>query len=201
MKNILTYFVLPVIVVLLGYLVYKSLRAPVEFNQAKAYREQIAIERLKDICTLQTAYKTKYGKYTASFDTLINFYNNDHITLVKQIGSMDDSIAVAQKKVFRDSIKIAVRDTLLKRPGFVIDSIQYIPFSGKQKFEMKAIVAKVSGVNVPLFEACAPYDLLLKGLNRQYIVNLNYERTSSDRYPGLKVGSIDAPNNNAGNWE
>ena len=66
---------------------------------------------------------------------------------------------------------------------------------------MKAIIGKVSGVDVPLFEACAPYDLLLGGLKRQLVVNLNYERTSSDKYPGLKVGSVDAPNNNAGNWE
>ncbi len=201
MKNILTYIVLPIIIVLLGYLIYRSVQEPVEFNKAKEFREKIAIERLKDIRTLEVAYKTKHGRYTASFDTLLDFYNNGKITVIKQIGSLDDSLAVAQKRVFRDSVKLAVKDTLLKRNGFVIDSIQYIPFSGKQKFEMKAIIGKVSGVDVPLFEACAPYDILLGGLKRQLVVNLNYERTSSDKYPGLKVGSVDAPNNNAGNWE
>jgi len=187
--------------VLLGYLIYRSVQEPVEFNKAKEFREKIAIERLKDIRTLEVAYKTKHGRYTASFDTLLDFYNNGMITVIRQIGSLDDSLAVAQKRVFRDSVKLAVKDTLLKRNGFIIDSIQYIPFSGKQKFEMKAIIGKVSGVDVPLFEACAPYDLLLGGLKRQLVVNLNYERTSSDKYPGLKVGSVDAPNNNAGNWE
>lgn len=201
MKNILTYIVLPIIIVLLGYLIYRSVQEPVEFNKAKEFREKIAIERLKDIRTLEVAYKTKHGRYTASFDTLLDFYNNGMITVIRQIGSLDDSLAVAQKRVFRDSVKLAVKDTLLKRNGFIIDSIQYIPFSGKQKFEMKAIIGKVSGVDVPLFEACAPYDLLLGGLKRQLVVNLNYERTSSDKYPGLKVGSVDAPNNNAGNWE
>ncbi len=201
MKNILTYIVLPIIIVLLGYLIYRSVQEPVEFNKAKEFREKIAIERLKDIRTLEVAYKTKHGRYTASFDTLLDFYNNGMITVIRQIGSLDDSLAVAQKRVFRDSVKLAVKDTLLKRNGFIIDSIQYIPFSGKQKFEMKAIIGKVSGVDVPLFEACAPYDILLGGLKRQLVVNLNYERTSSDKYPGLKVGSVDAPNNNAGNWE
>jgi len=201
MKNILTYIVLPIIIVLLGYLIYRSVQEPVEFNKAKEFREKIAIERLKDIRTLEVAYKTKHGRYTASFDTLLDFYNNGMITVIRQIGSLDDSLAVAQKRVFRDSVKLAVKDTLLKRNGFIIDSIQYIPFSGKQKFEMKAIIGKVSGVDVPLFEASAPYDLLLGGLRRQLVVNLNYERTSSDKYPGLKVGSVDAPNNNAGNWE
>ena len=48
---------------------------------------------------------------------------------------------------------------------------------------------------------CTPFDVLLKGMDRQLIVNLNEERKITNRYPGLKVGSIDQPNNNAGNWE
>ena len=66
---------------------------------------------------------------------------------------------------------------------------------------MNAIIAKVSGVDVPLFEASAPFDLLLLGLERQLIVNLNADRNLVGRYAGLRVGSIESPNNNAGNWE
>ncbi len=201
MKKILIFVVLPIIIIVLGYLIYTSIQEPVIFEKNKKFRESLAIERLKDIRTLQVAYKTKFGKFTSGLDTLIDFYNNGQLTLIKQIGSMDDSLAVAQKRVFRDSIKIAVKDTLLKRPGFIIDSIAYIPYSGGEKFEMKAIIGKVSGVDVPLFEASAPYDLLLKGLNRQLIVNLKSDRETSTRYPGLRVGSIESPNNNAGNWE
>ena len=201
MKKVITYVVLPLIVLVLGYIIYTSIQEPVVFEKQRKYRETIAIERLKDIRTLQVAYKTKYNKFTGSLDSLIDFYNNGIITVVKQVGSLDDSLAVAQKRVFRDSIRIAVKDTLLKRPGFVIDSIGLIPLSGGQKIEMKAIIGKVSGVDVPLFEASIPFDILLNGLNRQLVVNLNSERKTTDRYPGLRVGSIEAPNNNAGNWE
>ncbi|NTV19003.1 MAG: hypothetical protein HGA83_06205 [Bacteroidales bacterium] len=201
MKKVITYVVLPLIVLVLGYIIYTSIQEPVVFEKQRKYRETIAIERLKDIRTLQVAYKTKYNKFTGSLDSLIDFYNNGIITVVKQVGSLDDSLAVAQKRVFRDSIRIAVKDTLLKRPGFVIDSIAIIPLSGGQKIEMKAIIGKVSGVDVPLFEASIPFDILLKGLNRQLVVNLNSERVNTERYPGLRVGSIEAPNNNAGNWE
>lgn len=201
MKKVITYVVLPLIVLVLGYIIYTSIQEPVVFEKQRKYRETIAIERLKDIRTLQVAYKTKYNKFTGSLDSLIDFYNNGIITVVKQVGSLDDSLAVAQKRVFRDSIRIAVKDTLLKRPGFVIDSIAIIPLSGGQKIEMKAIIGKVSGVDVPLFEASIPFDILLNGLNRQLVVNLNSERKTTDRYPGLRVGSIEAPNNNAGNWE
>ena len=201
MKKVITYVVMPLVVLVIGYVIYTSIQEPVIFEKQRKFRETIAIERLKDIRTLQVAYKTKYFKFTGSIDSLIAFYNSGVITVIKQVGSLDDSLAVAQKRVFRDSIKIAVKDTLFKRAGFVIDSIGIIPLSGGQKIEMKAIIGKVSGVDVPLFEASIPFDILLNGLNRQLIVNLNSQRISTDRYPGLKVGSIEAPNNNAGNWE
>ncbi|MDP3399340.1 MAG: hypothetical protein Q8S23_09400 [Bacteroidales bacterium] len=201
MKKILILVVLPVLIIVLGFLIYKSIQQPVEFEKQRRIRETICIERLKDIRTLQVAYKSRYNKFTSDMDSLIDFYKNGTITIIRQIGSFDDSVAVAQKRVFRDSIPIAVKDTLLKRAGFSVDSLAYVPFSGGQRMLMKAIIAKVSGVDVPLFEAAAPYDLLLKGLERQLVVNLNSDREIAGRFPGLKVGSIDAPNNNAGNWE
>ncbi|HBZ24950.1 MAG TPA: hypothetical protein DEO54_01750 [Rikenellaceae bacterium] len=201
MKKILIIVVMPIIIIVLGYLIYRSVQQPVIFEKQRKIRESVCVERLKDIRTLQVAYKSRFNKFTGDLDTLIDFYKNGEITIVRQIGSMDDSVAVAQKRVFRDSIKISVRDTLLKRPGFIVDSIAYIPFSGGKKMVMKSIIAKVSGVDVPLFEAGAPFDYLLQGLERQLIVNLNADRDLQGRYPGLKVGSIDAPNNNAGNWE
>lgn len=201
MKKILVFVVLPIIIVVLGVLIYRSIQEPVIFEKQRRVRESVCIDRLKDIRTLQVAFKSKYNKFTADMDSLINFYKNEEITIIRQIGSFDDSAAVAEKRVFRDSIRIAVRDTLLKRPGFIVDSLRYIPFSGGKPMIMQAVVARVSGVDVPLFEAAAPFDYLLKGLDRQLIVNLNADRELMGRYPGLKVGSIDAPNNNAGNWE
>jgi hypothetical protein len=66
---------------------------------------------------------------------------------------------------------------------------------------MSAITKMVSGVKVPLFEAKMPYGALLKDMDEQLIINLEAEKEDQGRYSGLMVGSIDAPNNNAGNWE
>lgn len=60
---------------------------------------------------------------------------------------------------------------------------------------------EVSGVKVPLFEARMPYKSLLKGLDNQLRINLDAECRASNKYEGLQVGSVSAPNNNAGNWE
>lgn len=201
MKKLLVIVILPAIILFLGYLIVNSISKPVRFNNEMKKREAVAIERLKDIRTLQVAYKSKYNRFTSSLDTLISFYKDDVLTIVRQVGSFDDSLAVAQKRVYRDSIPIPVRDTLLKRFGFVADSLKWIPFSGKKEFLMESIIRTVSGVPVPLFEASSPYDNLLLGMDRQLIINLKADKIAMNRYPGLRVGSIEAPNNNAGNWE
>jgi len=200
MKNLLTFVVLPIVIIGLSILIIMGIMKPVNFEKEQKIREGRTIERLMDIRALQVAYKSETGKFTASFDTLIDFYKNGQIRMVRQIGSMDDSLAVAQKRVFRDTIRVNVRDTVINRKNFVIDSLPFVPLMGA-KFQMQAVVKKVSGVDVPLFEASVPFDVLLRGMDRQLIVNLKDAREKSNRFPGLKVGSTDQPNNNAGNWE
>ena len=106
-----------------------------------------------------------------------------------------------EKLVFSIKSKIPVKDTLFKRSNFSIDSIFVIPFSGGEAVGMQTVVKQVSGVPVPLFEATIPYRKLLKGMDNQLRINLDADREDTGRYPGLMVGSVSAPNNNAGNWE
>ena len=226
LKTIL-HIVLLVCIVGLVYLIYDSIMQPVRFNKDSDARQKVAIQQLKDIRELQVAYKGVTGKFTASFDTLKQFYKSGEMAVLMQIGSRDDSLAVAHtndiKKankgindaglyklyqagdknlVFQIQNKIAVKDTLFhSRNDFNIDIIDVIPFSDGQKVEMDATVKKVSGVDVPLFEAKLPFKALLKGLDNQLRINLDADRRDQGRYEGLQVGSITAPNNNAGNWE
>ena len=202
MKKVLTYVICPLIIIALAYLLVRSIQQPVQFNKEKSAREADAITILKDIRTLQVAYKNVYNHYAPAMDSLIDFYKNGEMTIVKQIGSMDDSLAVAQKRVRREIMKMPVKDTIFKdRASFNPESLRTIPYSVGDPVILKSDIKVVSGVNVPLFEADIPYNSLLKGMDHQLLVNLNYERTDQGRYPGLQVGSIDNPNNNAGNWE
>lgn len=211
----------------LVYAIYNSVMQPVKFNKEKDYREEVAIQRLKDIRTLQVAFKSVYNRFSPTVDSLKDFYLNGQMSVIMQIGSNDDSTAVshtealkkANKKltaadlyalyqqgdknlVFKVESKIPVKDTLFSsRTDFNIDSLAFIPFSGKAPVEMESVIKTVSGVPVPLFEARMPYRTLLKGLDNQLRINLDADRRNQNRYEGLQVGSISAPNNNAGNWE
>ena len=94
-KKVLVYLIFPLAILGLAYLIVESVMEPVRFNKEKESREQVAIQRLKDIRTLQNAYKTECGKFTASFDTLKSFYTDSSMKVVMQLGSADDSVAVA----------------------------------------------------------------------------------------------------------
>ena len=214
----------------LVYLLYSNIMKPVNFNKERDMRKAVAVQRLQDIRTLQVAHKSVTGKFNSSLDSLKQFYESGQMEIVMQIGSMDDSLAVmnteaikkankklkpeqlteklqeayaaGQKVVFSTVTKIPVRDTLFNnRPDFCIDSLKYIPFSGKEPVQMESAIKMVSGVPVPLFEARMPWKSLLKGMDKQLIINLNAESRDLNRYEGLQVGSVTAPNNNAGNWE
>ena len=225
LKKVLTYLVFPVIIAGMTYAVVKSVMEPVEFNKYRKYREEIAIQRLKDVRDLQVAFKNVNGRYVSTVDSLKLFYNEGKMKVVMQVGSQDDSVAVAntqalkkknpkikpeemlklaqqgQKLVFKIENEIAVKDTLFNgREDFFVDSLAFIPFCGDSVL-MESTIKKVSGVNVPLFEAKMPFKSLLRGLNNQLRINLDAEQEDKGRYKGLMVGSIDAPNNNAGNWE
>ena len=52
------------LIVLLVHLIVASIMKPVNFNKQRAFRESVAIQRLKDIRTLQVAYKSVNGKFT-----------------------------------------------------------------------------------------------------------------------------------------
>ena len=84
-----------------------------------------------------------------------------------------------------------------------IGEIIYIPHTNHVKFEVETNneYKTSQGINVPIFEIRAHYNTYLHDLNKQELVNLIDKEQKLDHYPGLKVGSIDAPNNNAGNWE
>ena len=223
--------VLFVAIVGLVFAIYSSIMKPVNFNKQRTHRESVAIQRLTDIRTLEVAYKSEYNKFSADRDSLTAFYNNGQMSILMQIGSADDSLAWDHTEKVKKSIrtkskdelnnelykrylegdkdlvfsvvtKIPVKDTLfLHRDDFCIESLWTIPFSGGQPVLMDTIVRMVSGVPVPLFEAKMPFKTLLTGMDNQLRINLDAERKDQNKYEGLQVGSVTAPNNNAGNWE
>lgn len=203
--------VLIAIVVALSYWLYTSVEKPLDFEKEKKDRYEATIARLKDIRKAELAYKDVHGKFTGSWDTLINFVKTGKIPLVRKIGMLTDSMieagwtekqALKEGKIIRDTVRVNVLDTIFGK-GYKIEDIKFVPVKDTvAQFHLgAAFITTGSGIKVPVFEAKVHNNTILVNLDRQMIINLNESKRTNGKYPGLKVGSLEETNNNAGNWE
>ena len=215
MHKTITQLVLAIVVVVLAYMLYDSLMTPVRFDETRIAREKAVIERISDIRSAQRGYKQVHGKYTGSFDTLINFVLPAEMQFERQLVSSDDSVGLAKlKKARKKNIeKFTVRaiDTVFgakKLTPAQVEQLRYVPFSAQanegevKEFIMGAGVVEVGNVKIPVFEAKAPYKRFLLDLNEQLLINLiDEQKNVLYKYPGIKVGDLNQATNDAGNWE
>lgn len=207
----LVQIILAVAIVGLIYVIYVQISTPIRFDQEMKTKKAQVIDRIKDIRTAQRAFKSKYQRFTGSFDTLAAFILTDTLELERKIVDEDDSVAMAQlKKMGKKNIekfKIAVIDTIFSPKRLSrqdVEDLRYIPTTDKQaQFIMEAGTAVASSVTVPIVECRAPYKLFLDTVAyRQEIINqIDDDINNFNRYPGVKFGSMEAANNEAGNWE
>lgn len=206
-----------------------SIIGPIEFNNEKDMREKQIIARLIDIRKAQVEYRSQHGgRYTDSFDSLIAFVEKAQLPYIRKEGVLSDEqleAGLTEQKAMamiskakrtnkwkevedaglmnfkRDTVWVAMKDTIFGK-GYIADSLRYVPFGKGATFEMAIREDSTkSGQKFYLFEAKTPYTAYLEDLNHQELTNLIDTQTKLDRFPGLKVGDIEVPNNNAGNWE
>ena len=203
-------FLLALVIAALIFVVYLQISTPIRFEDEQKAREKVVIERLKDIRTAQRQFKSKYQRFTADFDTLINFVLNEQIEGERKIYDEDDSIGMARLKKLRkknvEKFTYSVKDSMFKHltPEQVAE-LRYIPFTNNQtQFLLDAgSLMTESKVVIPVVECKAPYIAFLDTVAyRQEIINLvDNCMNNLDKYPGIKFGSMEGGNNEAGNWE
>lgn len=204
--------ILVVAIVGLVYVIYVQISTPIRFDKETKAKKAQVIDRIKDIRTAQRAFKSKYQHFTASFDSLSAFVLTDTLELERKIVDEDDSAAMAMlKKSGKKNIekfKIAVIDTIFAPKKVTrqdVENFRFIPGTGnKAQFIMEAgIITTESKVVIPVVECRAPYKAFLDTVAyRQEVINLiDEEQNNFNRYPGVKFGSMDSGNNEAGNWE
>ncbi len=168
--------VLTVVILLLGFFLFRGIQKPIEYQKEKDRRYSRVIDRLKEIRTAQITFKAENGHYAESFDVLTEYLRNGKITVIRQIGNPDDTTAV----VIRDTILVPVKDSLYPNDGKLIDSIAFVPFGDGARFEMSAGKVEKGEVMVSVFEVV--------------------DSKPFDPNEVLRVGSMTEPTN-AGNWE
>lgn len=69
---------------------FRSVMSPIKFEEIRAQRDSAVIYRLIDIKNAEVEYYRANGRYTNSFDTLINFVKTQKVYTVKKAYELND---------------------------------------------------------------------------------------------------------------
>lgn len=229
MKKVIN-VVLGLCVVGLLYICWRSIQDTEDFDADVAAREAVVKARLLEIREAEEAYKLQHdGVYCDNWSVLIAFIKDGKLPIVMKQGVLSDEqmdkglteskaaaivnsgdqaaiIANGLQEFRRDTMWVSLRDSLYNYEGFEPDSMQFIPFSQGDTFELVACPNTTrSGSIIQVMECNAPDSSFLKGLGKQgkrLIYNRGEEADAKGAYAGLKIGDAGNNwNNNAGNWE
>lgn len=206
MKTVLQ-IVLWLLCIFFGYMIYKSINGPIEFEKTRQERFQAVINKLKDIRDAQEAYKSVNGKYAANFNSLIQFVDTGDYTITTQ----RDSSFMRYDKAYQIDLQVdtvvidtlgtvSVKDSLFKTDNRY-KTMMDVPFAQNgEKFELKADIIDKSGYKAPVYEAKVKKDVVLYDQPSDLVAQEN-ARNSVEEVNGafIKVGSLTDVSTN-GNW-
>lgn len=200
---------LAVAVVLLAYMCYRSIMGPIEFKDERDRRENLIKARLIDIRKAQIEYKNIHKVHAANFDELSKFLKDEKLPFLIKEGvltdeqlekGMTEQEAVKKGLIRRDTVWVTAVDTLFGK-GYNVDDLRNVPGANVQFTMDTATLTSGSGYTVKVFQCGVLYDDYLGDLNKQEVYNLKDKASKMGKYAGLRVGSVEEINNNAGNWE
>ena len=200
---------LAVAVVLLAYMCYRSIMGPIEFKDERDRRENLIKARLIDIRKAQIEYKNIHKVHAANFDELSKFLKDEKLPFLIKEGvltdeqlekGMTEKEAVKKGLIRRDTVWVTAVDTLFGK-GYNVDDLRNVPGANVQFTMDTATLTSGSGYTVKVFQCGVLYDDYLGDLNKQEVYNLKDKTSKMGKYAGLRVGSVEEINNNAGNWE
>lgn len=188
--------ILLAIVAFLVYLLVQSIREPIAFKAVKDAREAAVVDKLMQIRQAQEIYRScnDEGSFAGSWDDLKTVLNTGRIPFVKVIGDPDDPNF--QGEITYDTSYVAAADSI-RSLGWIIDSLQYIPYSGGKSFDIKADTLSYQKTLVNVVEVgTSRKSFMGKYASPEYKrYDVAYEPNSV-----IKFGDMNKPNL-SGNWE
>ena len=201
----------------LVYLIYASIMKPIEFQNEKEARYEVAVKTMLDIKKLQTGYKSVHGKYADTFDELVKFVENGEFEIISR---RDTAVIDAAKNAafgitvgadgvggfYKDIViteklgSVSVKDSLFKNS----DRYKRLNIVKVGDFEvpvtMKTGLVNRNDMNISVFQAKIDKNALLKDLDQELVKNEN-KVESIDEINGKEIilGSLEEVSL-TGNW-
>ena len=193
--------------IFLGYKIYQSINAPIEFNKVRKERFSKVIAKLKDIRDSQEAYKTVNGKFAKDFNSLIKFIDTGSYTITQQRDSSFMKFdKVYQIELQKDTVIIdtlgfvKVKDSIFKTDDRYKKMMEVPYAQGGEKFEMKSDIIDKQGYKAPVFEAKIKKNVVLYDQPADLLARENAHQSVEEvNGTEIKVGSLTDVSTN-GNW-
>ena len=193
--------------IFLGYKIYQSINAPIEFKKVRQERFSQVISKLKDIRNAQEAYKTVNGKFDNDFNSLIKFVDTGSYTITQQRDSsfmrFDKTYGIELQKdtIVIDTLGfVKVKDSLFKNDDRYQNMMNVPGAQNNEKFEMKADIIDKSGYKAPVFEAKVKKNVVLFDQPKDLLDRENAHQSVEEvNGTEIKVGSLVDVSTN-GNW-
>ncbi|MEP7266187.1 MAG: hypothetical protein ABI844_01080 [Saprospiraceae bacterium] len=193
MKTIINVLVLLVILVCV-YVLYLSIKEPLDFKAEKDARTGAVVTRLKTIKDCQEMHRDIYGSFAKNFEELASHLKVGKFRTIRVIGDPDDPSF--KGKITYDTLYESAFDSI-RHLGYNLDSLAYVPFANGTKFDMQTDTI-LQGVTI--------IDVLECGIQRKAFMGKYADpmyKKFDNRYDPdskIKFGDLNSPSL-AGNWE
>ena len=104
--------------IILAYFVYNSVDSEVVFNEQAKERISENVQKLKDLRTLQIAFKKEKNVFANDFPTLLGFLMNDSLQIIKSEGETPDSMINGKQLTDIRALELG----LIKRDTFYVSA-------------------------------------------------------------------------------
>ncbi len=200
-----------VIIGYLGYQLYESINAPVRFNKVKEKRYRMVIKNLKDIRAGELAYQEINGKFTGSYDSLIQFIDTAQFAITQRRDTVYDD--VEKNRAYGIDKGYFIEEVLIDTLGFVpvkdslyqgtarYKNMMKVPIEGVDAtIDLKAGKLDKNGTIYSVFEAKIDKAAILFDQPKDLVIQ-EKQLVSVDGVNGeyIKVGSLNDVDT-SGNW-
>ena len=195
--------VLYALIVLLAYLTYSAVMAPIKFHAEKKVRYTKVIKNLKIIRDAQAAHKKVTGQYAKDGDALVKFMDTAvfaDVVVRNEVIKVEHRGGITVDEEIRVTDTIGYTDVRASFAGRDYTNMMSVPGTS-EKFKISlGSVQKAHGYMAPVFLVEASKEAVLNGMNSD-LIRQEKEAITNDQVKGanISVGSL-AEATDSGNW-
>ncbi len=145
------------LILFLGFILYKQIQEPIAFQQTKNLREKAVIDKLVKIRKAQEAYRGVTGKFASSFEDLTETLKNGKFVRVQVYGDVDDP---TQSNIRYDTTYLPAIDSV-KALGIELEGIDVVPYGEGAKFNIQADTVTYQSALVDVVQVGVTYETFM----------------------------------------